>query len=145
MALTVAATISRAELGLGNLQLNQAPYTITPEISPGQVEFRRATVESPYVEGTFSTHVVKGQGQGQVVIDVRESTHAAAQTAIQTLIDAFTQSTFVFTLSLNGTSYAWDCETADYSVGFAHERLHAIVIPVAFSFPRFPTANQGPI
>lgn len=145
MALTVSSTITRTELSLPTLQLNAAPYTITPDVTPGQVEYRRAEVESPYVEGTYTTTRVKGMGQGQVKIDVRAANHADAQSNVQTLIDAFTQSTFVFTLALNGTQYSWNCEAADYGMGFTHEHLHAIVIPVVFSFPRFPTAAQGPI
>ena len=147
MSLTLSLYVTRTELGLTNLQLNEDPYKVSAnDFNPGSVVFRRETAKSPYVDGGIVTGAVKDLVEGGINIDVSGADHSALRTNLDTLITAVTeQRYFDLYFTVNGAEYAWKCDRADYATGFVHERLHAIYLPVAITFTRAPTPVSGPV
>lgn len=144
--LNVAAHVTRAELGLGNLDINDGDiYTLSAQVDPGQVSWRREEVQSPFVEGAIIIAQVRDNPNGNVIIEVEGTTAANLQSRIQTLVNAFTQSEFELHISVDGTLYAWECYAADYQIGFVNTRFYNKQVPAAFSFPRSPIAVSGPV
>lgn len=143
--ISLSVTISRSELGLSDLELNDGTtYICTPEIEPGQITWRRERVQSPYVDGEFTVSRAKDDGEMRIIVDVLGATHSAIRTSIDTLIDAFTQSTFTLTIAIGGTTYAWTGEAADYAMTWDHVRMIGERVAVGFQFPRKSAAAAGP-
>lgn len=142
----VTATVTRTELGLSDLDLAGAAYSIRADsLLPGAIGWRREYARSPYVDGAIEIGAVKDIAGGSIVVDVAASTHTGLRTAIDTLLDAFTeQRSYTLTVTWDSASWAWTCRRADYSVAFDAEFEIGRVAAVTLSFPRSPTPAAGP-
>lgn len=132
---------------VGGLNINDGVnYILSPEgLNPATVVYRRTQVMSPFVEGRFTTNRLLDAVEGEMQVDVLGSSQADLASNIAALIAAFTQDTYTLTISLDGTSYSWECEAADYSMDWTHTRVHARRVPMRFAFQRQPTPAAGPI
>lgn len=137
---TLALSISRDELSLSDLQLNTAPYGVL-EFKVGAVTKIHRTAGSPFVH--YEAHIgrpTRAQNRGRAVIEVEGATPAALQAAVDVVIAAFDQDTFVIIRDLDGVVEAWSCRSADIIVGWDDNDYWATrFVPVTLSFPFRPT------
>lgn len=121
-------------------------YIMSPEgLDLATVVYRRTQVTSPFVEGRFTTNRVRDAVESTIQIDVLGSSQANLQANITALVNAFTADEFVLTVTIDGTSWSWNCEAADYAMIWDHPRMHARRIPMRFSFQRDPEPASGPV
>lgn len=145
--LAITAYLTRTELALGNLQLNDGTYKLSAQgFDPGSVTHRNEYATSPYVQGGLLVNSVRDLAQGGFVVDIYATSHADLQTRIADLKAAVSdQRTYDYYVVIEGQTYAWRCDRSDYAVGWVHERLHALVVPFTVQFNRDPQPIQGPI
>lgn len=137
---TVSATANGLNINDGT------NYILVPQnLNPATVTYRRAQVTSPFVEGRFTVNRVLDAVEGEIEIDVIGSSQSALQTNIAALIAAFTADEYVLSITIDGATYSWDCEAADYAMLWVHERMHALRVPMRFAFQRSPVPASGPI
>jgi hypothetical protein len=143
--LAVTAVVTRTELGLENLDINDnLNYQLGRALRIGSVTWRRESVTSPYVHGRIPVHEVKDAAESSLVVHCFGETSAAAMTNLGVLLEAFTgQWDYSIALNVDGVNYQWRCERADYEVGFITETILAKLIPVSFTFHRHPIPLQG--
>ena len=112
--------VSRAELGLANLQLSQVNKYYLPEgtFGPGETGHRRVTSESPMVKGRYPSSIVEADRVGNIAVHVL-STLENLQADCQVVIDAMTQYRYSLAWQWDGLSGTWQCETADWALGQA--------------------------
>lgn len=145
--LAVTAFVTRSNLNppLADLDLNDgANFVLAKSVRVGAVAWRREAATSPFVHGRIPVHETQDAAESSIEVYVLGGTHAALHTNLSTLLDAFTkQYTYELRLNVEGQSYHWNCERADYEVGFATETLNARLLPVSLSFYRHPTPVTG--
>jgi len=143
--LSIATTISRQDLGLEDLDINDGvAYRVGRNLEVNAVSWRREAATSPFVHGRIPVIEVKDAMESSIDIYVLGEDHAELDQRLKTLLDAFTeQYSYTLRLSVDGYSHAWSCERADYSVGFATEFLAALTVPVRLTFHRHPNPLEG--
>lgn len=140
----IHASVSRPELGLADLDLNDhVNYFVSAPIFGGTVSWRRQTVQSPWVEGQFTVNAVRDQVEDKVVIEVMGGDQVTLQQNVQALIAAFSQSSFNITLQLDNAVNTYACEASDYTVDWTHTRWHNRQVQVSFSLRRSPVPVNG--
>lgn len=139
-----AASVSRPELGLGDLNLNDhVNYYVAPGIFGGTVSWRRQTVQSPWIEGTFTVGAVRDQVEDKFTVEVKGADQAGLQTNLQNLINAFSQSSFNVTVQLDTAYYTYACEASDYTIDWTNTRFMAKQVQVTFNLRRSPVPVNG--
>lgn len=147
--LDVSGYVTRTELGLGNLALNTDTYKIIRDSwGPGVVEFERHKASSPYINGDFLISRRKAQVEMPLGIRVTGSTPTDCLNKVGTLLRAFEQFRYQLSLTIEGTTFRYNCESADYSVGdggfFQAFHIRAYKQEVRLVIPRRPTPIEGP-
>lgn len=119
MAIQTDGLITRSELALSPLAFTPANgYFIQRDsFGPGESSNRTTYVESPYVIGKTMTHAVKDHQTLSLTVRVQGTDHADMISKMTTLCEAFEQFNYTLTVVIDGISYTYDCDTADYSVG----------------------------
>jgi hypothetical protein len=139
------AQVSRDELSLPPLVADGTTYAVADAgIADATVTWEDDQVSSPFVEGTYITHGVRGMVAQQMAFRVRGTSQTDLQTNIAALLAAFSQKTFTVELAIGGANYAWACRRRSYSVRFDRAMLFATVAYIQVAFERFPTALAGP-
>lgn len=143
--LSVVAKVTRPSLGLPDLDINDHTYyTIAgQQIMGGTVQWDRKQVSAPWVDGDVTVARRRGNVMENLTVYVAGSTQADLNTNLQNLIGAFTQDRYTLSITIGSQQYAWDCETADYSVQFDTPHLHSLYVAATFSIPRKPVALSG--
>ena len=145
MPSTVTLTITRAELSLATLNLNDPGTYAIRSFDRGRVRRRAQWARSPYVEGATQVGQVRDLVEMDLAMDVEATTQATLQTRLDTLYDAFSQSTYTLTYGLDGTTYAWTCFPAEYDAALAATlTVFGMVLPVGLIIPSQPVATAGP-
>lgn len=148
MSLTLACEISRTELALANLALEDEAngYEIV-SLGPGALSWRRETVRSPYVHGETLVTAVKDLSIAPMTVRVKASSAATLDTRLDALLDAFAQFEYSIGVTIDGVSKIWTCQPADLSVGdggeFNKYQLMAKMYEVTLSIPRHPVPTSG--
>jgi len=146
--MTLSVHVSRAELALSNLELNDPAngYDVI-SVGPGSTSWRRETVKSPWVHGETLINAVKDVGIAPLSIRVMGSSAAQKETRLGALLAAFSQFNYVQTVTINGVGYAWACQPADWSVGDDGEFEKFFEMThrsqVKLSIPRYPVPSDG--
>ena len=111
--------ITRTELALGNLAFNPTNgyYIARDSWGPGEVSHRSVYTSSPYVIGQTLVHSVKDLQTSTLRVRVKGDDQAEMMTRLEALCVAFEQFNYTLTIIINGVTYAYDCDTANYSVG----------------------------
>lgn len=136
--------VSRAELSLGSLTLSpDNGYHIARDgIGPGDAQWRRISVESPYTSGRFLTHAVRDTQTVPLNLRVVGATNIQVFDRIHTLSAAFSQFQYTMLVTIDGVDFNWICEPADMTVGdsgaFTDLTLRSHQIKVGLSIPRKP-------
>jgi hypothetical protein len=138
------ASVSRPELGLADLNLNDhVNYYVAPGIFGGTVSWRRQTVQSPWIEGQFTVGAVRDQVEDKFVVEVLGADQPSLQVNLQNLIKAFSQSSFNLTVQLDTAYYTYACEASDYTIDWTNTRFMAKQVQVSFSLRRSPVPVNG--
>lgn len=111
--------ITRAELSLANFAFGPANgyYIQRGGFGPGEVSHRTTYAESPYVIGKTLTHAVKDLMTSTLIIRVEGTDHSDMMDKTEELCEAFEQFAYTLTIIIDGESYTYACDTADYSIG----------------------------
>lgn len=147
MAMTLSGSITRTELSLSALALNDDNYSIV-EWGPGELTWRRSSVGSPFVDGTYLVNAVKDQMSVSARIRVTGSNKGDCMNKVGTLLRAFEQSSYTLTVIVDGTTFSYACEPADWSWGeggqFQKFHNEAYKQEIGLMIPRLPNALAGP-
>ena len=143
--LTLAAAVTRTELGLTDLDINDiATYELAKQLNNGTVSWRKEIAQSPFYEGRFVVHEVKDAVEMSLIVYVHGESYPVINTRVQTLLEAFTeQYSYDLKITVNGQQHTWTCERADYDVAFATETVNALKVPVQLTTMRHPSPVAG--
>jgi hypothetical protein len=141
---TFAATVTRSDLGLADLNINdQADYIIGSEMLGAMVTWDRKVVSSPFVNGDVTVHRRRGNVAERFSVYVLAATQSEMQTNIKALIDAFNQHKFNLSITLDSTVYTYICEASDYQVEWMNTNFFALKVKVVFNLIRQPIPLVG--
>lgn len=148
--LTITGSVTRTELALADLALNDDTYKIIRgSWGPGEVVWRRQAVSSPYVDGSFLVNATRDQVTTPLGIRVTGSSRTDCMNKVGTLCRAFEQFSYELTITVDGTDFTYTCDPADYSwgEGGALQTFHikAYKQEVNFMIPRSPIPVAGPV
>lgn len=143
--MAVSGLITRPELGMSDLLLDNTTYEIRPGFDVGTVTRRRDVVRSPYVPGSFEVNSVPDQATLTLPLWVNGTTETARATAVTALLDAASQRVYEVEITVNGAAFRWTCDPADYSVAFDDAHLYAHKVPATLVIPRSPIPVAGPL
>lgn len=145
--LTVVASLTRTELSLAGLNLEDPGTYRVVTAGPGGVSWVRRFVESPYMHGRTLIDARKDQISVPLAVRVYAASLTQLETRAATLLRAFEQFTYHLSISIDGAAHEYVCEVADYTVDdegtwdkyalMAHEQTYKFVIP------RSPIPVQG--
>lgn len=110
--LSVAASVTRTSLGLGDLSLSQAGVYEVVSAGPGTKTPILNEVSGRYVSGSAVVNVTWGRGTLPLVVRVYGSTHAQLAARTAALVAAFSQKAYQVTLTLGGQTSTWKCHAA---------------------------------
>lgn len=144
---TIAATITRTELSLGDLTVADATYGLIADgFDLGSPAHRYEWVTSDWANGAVdSSGGAMDNGTLIVPWDVQGTSQSDLATKVTTLIAALRQSTFYFKVTLDSTDWKWRCYRADVTAGFSRTTDLGFMLPVTASIPRHPVPVSGPI
>ena len=148
--LSVSASVTRAEMSLAPLSIEVAnQYRIMRStLGPGAVSWRKQTATSPYVHGAILVGAVKDIGLATLGVRVMAPSDSTLWARVDTLVRAFEQFTYDLSVTIDGSTFTWRCQPADYSVGdsgvFQEFHLMSHQQEVRFTIPRHPTPVAGP-
>jgi hypothetical protein len=145
--LSVAAHVTRSQLGLANLSINDhSTYAIAgPAIMTGGVSWDRKQVNAPWVDGDITVARRRQNVQEALNVYVTGSSTSNMMGNVRTLRDAFIQDRYTLQITVGSEQQAWDCEAADYSVLYDTAHVHALLVVVTFQIPRKPVPLVGGI
>lgn len=144
MALTLAVTVTRDELGLADLNINDhLDYKVANQFMGGAVAWQKQTVSSPYMDGDLVVSRRRGDIVEPIDVYVYGSGHADLRSNTKVLIQAFTQENFNLAFTFDGNIRQYSCKCADYSVAYDQHLVHSKMHLVKFMVPRNPVAVSG--
>jgi hypothetical protein len=143
--LSVVAHVTRSQLGLANLAINDhTTYVIAgPAIMGGAISWDRKTVNAPWVDGDITVARRRQNVMEQLQVYVTGSDQGAMMTNLRTLRDAFTQDRYTLQITVGSAQNAWDCEAADYSVLYDTAHAYNRYAVATFQIPRKPVPLVG--
>lgn len=143
--LSVVAKVTRASLGLGDLNINDhVKYALAgPEIMSGQVSWQRTQASSPWVDGEVTVARRRGNVMEPLTVYVAGTSQSNLNSNIKALIDAFVQDRYTLSITVGSQQHDWDCESADYSVKMNTVYEYSRYVPVTFSIMRRPSPLTG--
>lgn len=138
------ATLSRTELGLFPLPINDhLNYILNDEQFGGTVTWNRQTTKSPYVDGEITVGRTLAEVEERLSIDCLADSSFLLQQNIAQLVRAISQSRYVLTIYENDAVWAFDCEAADYTVGWEKSRRMVYRATVQLLVRRRPKLLTG--
>jgi|APGre2960657404_1045060.scaffolds.fasta_scaffold00158_28 hypothetical protein len=122
------------------LSLNDhSSYTIGGDsFQSSSQQFRKQTVSSPYVDGTYQISARPENATERIVVYVGGDTWQDCQNNIYRLIEAFTQNKYLVRRDIETNRETWTCWTAEYEVQSGRVYVHNRYVPVSLSVPRLP-------
>ena len=143
--LSVAAHVTRSQLGLGNLDINDhTTYAIAgPAIMGGGTAWDRKTVNAPWVDGDITVARRRQNVMEQLLVYVAGSDQSTLMSNLRTLRDAFTQDRYTLQITVGSAQNAWDCEAADYSMLYDTAHAYNKYVVATFQIPRKPVPLVG--
>jgi hypothetical protein len=141
------AFVTRTNLNKAMLNINDKANFITGRsLRVGGSTWNHQEARSPYVHGRVVVHSTLDPVEVQLGVYVKANTMGALEDNLATLLEAFSdQHEFELHLTIDGVSFHWRCERADYEVGLITENIAARYLPVSLTMMRHPLAILGPI
>lgn len=138
------ATVSRTELGLARLDINDhLNYILNDELLGGTNTWNRQTTKSPYVDGEFTVNKTLAQVEERIAVECLGDSSYLLQYNVAQLIKAISQSQYVLTIYTDDSVWAYDCEAADYTVGWEKTRRMVFRATVQLMVRRKPKLLTG--
>ena len=122
----------------GPLLLNSGGYRVQKGPVRDAVVQSRRTATSPWTHGAALLTTTKALTGFTVTILVEGSTYSELWSRVDTLTEAFEQTTYTYRRVRNGRNVQWDCFAADYTIGDSYIREQRRLVPVALVVPRQP-------
>ncbi len=142
--LTVVAAVTRTDLGLDPLDINDhSKYVLTTTILGGSVAWQKNQVSSPYVDGDITITRRRPTVMEPFEVYVYGTNGSTLMSNTEALIDAFSQDSFSLSITINGATRQYACETADYTIEYTHTKFASHMCTVRFQLPRSPIATVG--
>lgn len=145
--LVIAASVTRPELGGGDLAISEDNGYEIVSWSPGQTVWRRQTARSNYTHGETLVGAVKDSMRSLLLVRVGGATDAQMWSRIDALTAAFEQFSYQLTVTINGQVSTVRCEPADWTVGDSDSvqkyPLMARLQEVSLIVPRSPIPVAG--
>jgi hypothetical protein len=101
----LSVSLSRTLLSLPDLDINDHTNYYIARIGDSQVNWRRQTVSSPWIDGTVTTHRSKENITRSMSVEVLGDTWQETKSNAKALIDAISQDNFVLTMGMEETTY----------------------------------------
>jgi hypothetical protein len=141
---TFAASVTRSDLGLATLNINDGlDYRVSNEIMGSMVTYDRKTVSSPYVNGDVTVHRRRGSVAEKFAVYVYGDTQTELQANVKTLIEAFSQNVFNLIMTLDSVEWSYKCEASDYQIEWSNAHMFANQVRVVFNLIRSPIPVVG--
>jgi hypothetical protein len=143
--LSLSVAVTRAQLGLGNLNINDhISYYCAAQFLGGSMTWNRQQISSPYMDGSVTVNRTRGVVMEPVAVEVLGSTDTALQTNMATLLAALSQDTFDLLVGIGSAQYQYLCEAADVqNAGWSGPRMIAKQAQIVFQVPRQPVPILG--
>lgn len=131
------------ELGGSWLDLNDGlNYKVGAlTMQQSQISWRKISVDSPVVEGSYIAHAVKAMITEQVQIWVYGGDQVQVQENRQQVEDLFSRLDYRVRFSFDSYREYWRCQTAEWSMERSQVMAHNQMTMLTFSVPRFPTVT----
>lgn len=131
------------ELGGSWLDLNdQLNYKVgAATMATSQISWRKISVDSPVVEGSYTVHAVKAMVTEQLQIWVYGGDHVQVQENRQQIEELFSRLDYRVRFSFDAYREYWRCQTAEWTSERSQVMTHNQMTVVTFSVPRFPTVT----
>lgn len=141
---TFLVTRDNLETPLADLDINDhVDFIVARGFRAGQVTWRHNQVTSPYVHGHFTVNSAKEPSPVSLTVFALGEDMADLESNISTLLTAFNQAEYTLSTTIEGRTFEWTCERADYEVGLIPENIIALKVPVGLSFNRHPVPTVG--
>lgn len=142
--LALHVTVSRTLLGLAALDINDHDtYYLAPAFLGANVQWNRTQVTSPFMDGAVTTQRQRQMVTENITVEVLADTGARLKTAMDQLVSAFIQDSFTVTVAIDGATYQYRCESADYQLIWNGSRMIEHQGQVVLQVPRQPAALSG--
>lgn len=126
-----------------NLDDHERYRVASESFASSATQWRRNQVQGPYTAGKFTTYAVPDQVTETFTVYVLGDSQTELQRNLADLIDTFSQPAFQLVWSVDESSYAWDCEAADYTIDFTNVNMFARNLTVKFQVLRQPAITMG--
>lgn len=134
----------RISTGHGWLELNYGAYELHRDtFSTTQRTMRRTQVTNPFVPGTFTVGAVPDNVTEAVAVWVEGDSHYEMDVAVQALVDALEQPSYLVEKRVNDSWQTWWCFAADVTIVTQAEYLYARKSLVQAQVPRLPQVQRG--
>lgn len=136
----LSAVVSRDLLGLGPLEVARGSrYYCSPQFFGAMVTWNRQRASSPFFDDEITTQRSRQKVNEQLVFEVKGPDLATLKVNMDELTDALLQDSYTITVTAEGATFAYACETADYQSGFfVASRMVARQAQMSFAVPRSP-------
>jgi hypothetical protein len=127
---------------LGWLELEDAAngYELHKDsIAGAQTTWRKQEVDSPWVEGSFTTRAVRGNVPEAVHVWVSGETHYELDERLSAFTDALGQLQYAMRVRTGDLLETWTCFPGDFSIETQQEYRFATIALVRATVPRLPT------
>lgn len=141
---TLAASITRTSLALGDLNLNDhINYAVSVPVLGGEGRWTRNLDSSAYMDGELEVNARLTNITETIGLEVYGADWAGVMANFGAALTAFKQARYNLTMTINGHTHTWRCQRADWAYEINSGRVAANQIKVAFSVPRSPLAVAG--
>jgi hypothetical protein len=141
---TLAASITRTSLGLGDLDLNDhVNFAISVPFLGGTGRYVRNLDSSAYMDGEIEINAHLPNITETVGLEVFGANYAAVMTNAGLALAAFKQAQYTLTVVIAGHTHTWRCQRADWSYEINTGRVSANQVKFQFDVPRSPLAVAG--
>lgn len=151
-SIAVAGSITRQEVEggpLADLNINDVSNYKIITVGPGTLEWQRQYASSIYVHGDYLVNAVKAQGTLPLAVRVKGTTQSQIDSNLAALCRALEQFTYQLTITLEGVTWTWQCDPADYGVDEKGEfsKFHRLAkqTVVTAQIPRHPVPIAGSV
>lgn len=134
----------QVEVPQGWLDLNDGlVYRVAADsFDSANQQFRRQQVISPFVGGKFTVNSVPDQVEETLAVWVNGVESIDLQDNIDNLINAMTQFHYQVRIDIDANRRVWNCEQADYTIGYSQVGMHNRVVKASFNLLRQPTVYR---